>query len=873
MIRSADLGDPALRIRLARRLFTRPCVPLQGEPAHGYFLRLSEAHRQPSVVLFAREVDINIDWGDQSACLAVVLENDALNDADRAALIWWTPVLDGAFVRVAGEQIRRDDLSINTRRFCPACLHESPHHRMWFDCLFMVTCPLHGTAIVDSVAGSPVAGFHHALIDHSPTGTSFAFHHPRLSKSPPTPEAYALGRWGLMDQIRNDFLDPFPLSDIIEASELLGRLVIGRRLPSMPTINSPGFEAAILQKRGFAVLQGGPGPIKELLGEIAAEAPPSTFGIRTLFGWAGFNFRFKSDLALAIVGLMGDVGMELGRRGRIRGYVAGVDALMTIKEATEKLEDDRLAEIVQGKVPKRKHAPSQDEENIGFSQDAVSSVARLFGLFHPHSGRKGSPLLLPRTALPVIADVLKTCLMRSAAVKYLAVSKENFDDIVLAGHIRKLGTRWGDSGLEDRFELAELERFLDRIPLRKDESADLKPSMTICVSSHIPTVSRMLAHTQYEAGRFFTEVFAGEIVVMTRTSLAGGLSAFRIHLNDQSIGHAFTGRWISLGRTRKIEVGDDRMSQRQACALLDINPPTAKALVDAGYIATAPSMNRSDHVNLDRASVLRFSERYIAGKHYAELLGCQSSKVNLRVAERGVLPLIELNGANGKTNINPVYARDDMRSAFGFKTDPDKTDIARLGWKKMADFMGREASVFALWHVYDGIEAMFSTADRLWPMRVSYKFDEVGPYPELDDSYAYSINVDLKISGLDAEKRIDAFEKICASRMARVSEQNDADLGLLDLGVKAYVNRTEGSCHASMKAFAVNGHGRSLSKEERFAKCAEQDSELIWLMLNIIKCSFEEGRPYDADVFGIWPTRFTRDLPSSMANYHDGMAA
>lgn len=250
----------SLEVRRGRRYVKRWPDLEVGEPAHGFMMRVALAHHEPSAAVFAKKLDL-YDSDDAEGCL-LALSGSLLAERrkpDLEMLRRWTPLFTGSTGVVNGETIRRDDWSNRFRKHCRACLAEKPFHRTWFDFTFVAVCPFHGTPVSDRMPDGTRAYFHTADMTMTAAGIKVATHAQRLSGVPETLEAYALGRLGLMPRRPLPFLDAVTLGEVVEASEVMGRLVERGWLKNSPepvgidTHAAPGTKAA-----GFAVLAEGP---------------------------------------------------------------------------------------------------------------------------------------------------------------------------------------------------------------------------------------------------------------------------------------------------------------------------------------------------------------------------------------------------------------------------------------------------------------------------------------------------------------------------------------------------------------------------------------------------------------------------------------
>lgn len=223
------------RLRMAGRGITRWIEPKPEEPAHGFLVRLARRHHVDSVREFAANLGIDA-IEDVEACLSALSRSRFATPEHIASLRRWTADVHGlatrrfasgrgdrlqSFVSLGGQTVRRDDWTLATRRFCPACLAEDPYHRAWFDLAFVRTCPIHGVDLTDVAPDGTSVGWKRSSLDVTNLHGRLAKASPRLDGPPPTLEAYVLGRMGVIPAAAHDLLDARPVHEVVEAAEMM----------------------------------------------------------------------------------------------------------------------------------------------------------------------------------------------------------------------------------------------------------------------------------------------------------------------------------------------------------------------------------------------------------------------------------------------------------------------------------------------------------------------------------------------------------------------------------------------------------------------------------------------------------------------------
>ncbi len=822
---TADLAPEARR---GLRIISRWTEPKVGEPAHGFLMRISQEHGISSAAAFADDLGLN-DADDAEGCL-IALSGSELAEHhmdDLATLRHWTPAFDGSRGVLAGEVIRRDDWTVRTRKYCAACLAEDSYHRTWFDLTFVAVCPFHGTPVTDILPDGTRGYFRTAEIAQTLSGVRVAVPSPRLDQPPKTIESYALGRLGLMPRWTIPFLDVELLGEIIEASEVMGRLAEGGWRHNTPEPIGIGAGAAAATKAiGFAILAQGPEGAKALFRKIAAQAPAGTFGTKRLFGWASPNFAQRRGFCGRLQRLMAKVAVEIGysaRRAATRAETV-VAAAMTMAEVAAE---------------------------VGQTVDVVTAIATDLGVMLPHKGGTGTPFLMPRANVPDVAAALTRSVTRGEAAAMLGVSYDMFLEIARTCSIPKVGSRWGQRedgkkvGYQDRFERDELTRFLDSIPAEPLENFEMR-DMPLPWPEPV-AIPELLEATRYDVPEFFRGLMAGEIRA-ERTGRDKGLADFEVWPNLQPLWHPFTKRCLS-GMATRGKRASDGMSMREAAALLEVEVFTIRYLIADGHFGG--DLEDTGQNRLDRDAVVAFFRRYAVAKVYAEALECTNAQAVHILRKRGLSPAVTVTNptlAQGKQNLAFFFDRAEVRNALGLALDPEATDGARIVWKRLSAFLGQNQSAFSLSRL-KGQSALLSTFSKLWCIDVRYEFDDQPPCEPLWRTYRYSITAQLTIEGKSFGDRRDEILSFIKERTLWPEMQVEVDAtGLVArLGTR--------SIHDGIP---IGPTGPAEAGMDFVARYGAEEVDVIERMLHMLKGAFEPSdRPFDLRTFGPWePVRY-----------------
>jgi hypothetical protein len=190
------------------------------EPAHGYFARLVVAEGHSSVTRYADGIDVDTRYTHPETLLDVLLKLP-LSEERKARLRNATPRRDGEGVWLAGQRFNVTDLSFSSRRWCPGCLHESAHHRAWWDIVAITECPFHCQPLHDQDEMSNPVRWWWPVMHMSPRGVMLSKQMARIEASQ-TFEAYVIGRLGFGPLVVAPLLDQSDLGTVIDVCQIVG---------------------------------------------------------------------------------------------------------------------------------------------------------------------------------------------------------------------------------------------------------------------------------------------------------------------------------------------------------------------------------------------------------------------------------------------------------------------------------------------------------------------------------------------------------------------------------------------------------------------------------------------------------------------------
>lgn len=314
--------------------------PLEFETAHGWLRRALRANGQPSVPPFCIQFGLNHRYLSPMTCLRIA-ENSEVERLDELAAN--TARRIGNRIEVRGEAVMGKVWSIRHRRYCPACLHESTHHRLFWDFRFYLTCPYHGVPIL----GDPATG----RVTWAPTdlalnhdGRYLPIESPRLERPLEGLELYFVRRLSGAASHPVPLLDPYRLDEVEWTVRRLGAMLLGE-----PELKPHARREVLVarQAKGYEALASGRPALLEVLFEHAdrqAGLLPrrAERSIAQLFGWFTDLLRARSDpLAAVVLDAMADVAERCGRRtlrGRSRPPARVPDGKLTLTEFAARLD-------------------------------------------------------------------------------------------------------------------------------------------------------------------------------------------------------------------------------------------------------------------------------------------------------------------------------------------------------------------------------------------------------------------------------------------------------------------------------------------------------------------------------------------------------
>ena len=603
--------------------------PHPGEPAHGYVVRLGAMSGIGSVAVLLNSHGLNGRDIQPAECLEFAL---SFPITGKEHLIHATPVVTPTSVVIMGQEVRRRHWQIGLRRFCPACLAESPHHRAWWDLPAFARCPDHDIDIVDRDASGHPVPWWSASFTHAPTGSPLPRHGvPRRTVPRPSLEGYILARLGAAGPPAVPLLDDLPtLGDVLDAVELVGRVALGGTLRTRPVVGvTKGFDLPAVNRAGYDVLRKGEDGLVMLLHAVAAAraAFKDGRGKRASFGWLGSALNAEKGSHIGILaGCMRRVAIERGdfSPSTCEAWYAGEAGWLPVPTLAAELglTEERLRRL---------------SEALGIHERQFGIARARYRSFSPEQAES-------------VRRTLASCLDRDGAADALGLPRDTFDALVCAGVIARF-VRIGTGRDRARFRPEDVATLAARLLHKVEPATDvpdghlrLADLRRTCKTNPARSVEAILKGYAVPRGRLGPTV--GDLLVPDpRRDRGGGMRAARAALRTLP-----------------------GLSRYQAATVLGCRVETVDGLIDGGHLRVCSGgrgWRRIDEVSLDG-----FRRIWAPADIYADIAGAARSGHEAGAALEK-LGVETLRVAQKDGTVTHLVNRAGARSILALACDPD----------------------------------------------------------------------------------------------------------------------------------------------------------------------------------------------------------
>jgi hypothetical protein len=210
-----------------------PVPARPGESLLGFLLRLAERNHVRDPIAFVVDSDLPYSVTEaiafRASDLTLLARRAGVKRRYLEEMAYW-PTAPG-LVNFMGRELRREDVTVQHRRYCPKCLKSAPYHRAVWDLSVSTACIEHRVRLRDACScgerltwqfGTP--SFCRCGNDLRDTSAK------RLPKAELVGLAYVLGRLGMAPRTKGpDFLNALAPRYVIELLLGLGAFVSGER--------------------------------------------------------------------------------------------------------------------------------------------------------------------------------------------------------------------------------------------------------------------------------------------------------------------------------------------------------------------------------------------------------------------------------------------------------------------------------------------------------------------------------------------------------------------------------------------------------------------------------------------------------------------
>jgi hypothetical protein len=558
--------------------------PRHGEPAHGYFTQLVGEGYHASARVYANEMEINGRNIVMKEMLDELLRLP-LADEHKESLVRWTPIWDGTFHRLAGETLRKRQMSFYDRRFCRGCLAEAPYHRVWWDIVEFNVCPFHAEPLENKTLRGGTIKWWYPSFQTAPDGEALRRNIPQLHE-PDDFEWYVVSRLGCAECYERPLLDPAPLHEVIDLCGAVGRILAN---PWSRVAPEAGREDC---RVGFHALSGSLEDLESAFVtwlETNVPEKERKRGIQHGYGW----FQRRGDSNFFEAALWPEVNAAMrkafARTGRIGRQSTGVETL-THSEST--IKEAALA--------------------IGMDVRGLRAIAQQIGLAVKDPNPAMRAFLTPEQVATLYATAWDLINVKEAA-RRLGCSQPCVRDLVSSGLLKGFQqTRiFGHEGHGLSLLGSEVDALLQRV-------LNMQIAVGRGQQHGMFYLSRALGKKESD---IVLAVLAGEMAVVNIDRRRKGIASWRFEAVDNKT--AFRRR-----------VGEDEVRLIEAGAVMRMGTDVISLFVRAGVIKSR--IGEDGQTYLDRTSFDAFSSKYVNAKAYMDRLGCTEFYLGAKLQELGI---------------------------------------------------------------------------------------------------------------------------------------------------------------------------------------------------------------------------------------------
>lgn len=576
--------------------------PRDAEPAHGYVLRrIGEEFHKSANVYLDRVMDERT--GSIYSRSAELVRKMPMPEEARNRVLRCTPVRSREFVKLSGQRLMHHNLSITFRRFCPACIEESPHHRMWWDLACFQRCPLHRTALVRKNAHGKRYKWSWPFFAVDRYGNECGLFGER-NVDTESFEHYIMQRLGWAPPIARPLLDDLPLDRVIDHSAILGRVVSNGYSRTAPRARDHDWSS------GFSLLKG--------------EISGLELGLETwLLKNTDQELRNQGDIAFGWI-RSGSRNVEFGqsidramkitmlRNGRLKRSAArGLEAKRREQSLLELCERHELPKLAMKHIIRSIGMPLARGRISYFDMDQVAAIDRF----------------------------VKDLISPQEVAEMLGCTRRVVSGLIEKGRLRGLpltGIGQGTQGLVPKADVEALLRKFKELPMSGESHSVYT----------VGTFSQREDSTDHDV---VERVLSGALTLANIVPGRTGVAGWRLHIRHLAKQQRRPPRWH--------KPPPDCMTGTEAAVMTSIHPTTLSYVIKLGFIRHS----RDNPLWLDRESVEIFHRKYVKLALFHRELGTTVRNVKPIARDLGVPLLFDTHGPR----YQPIVARADIERLVG----------------------------------------------------------------------------------------------------------------------------------------------------------------------------------------------------------------
>ncbi|MBY5708076.1 TniQ family protein [Rhizobium leguminosarum] len=594
------------------------------EPGHGYYARLVAAEGHSSVTRYSDGIDVDTRTMSPERLMDIVLKLP-LSEERKLRLRNATPVRKHDGIWLAGQRFNAYDLSFSSRRWCPGCLHESAHHRAWWDVLAITECPYHRHPLLDlDQVGEPVRWWW-PIMNVSPRGPMLAAPLPRANDTE-TFAGYIIGRLRFDRRFQAPLLDQSDIGTVIDLCDLVGRLLASSSLSDVPPDDRKSAET------GFQALSSDAVALVEAVRAWIRRAVPQE--VRTK-GY-GFVFRWIVERKWGLLDLrLTDMLQKVLRKAlalEAREFSAPLTSAVFLQEEVS------LAALA---------------HRMGVARNGVATVADMLGFLPKREKYRGMVMFDPSEADGIEAFWDRTVHRRQAA-PLLGLTPPEMKPLVDAGYLREFssaGVEGDDEG--HRYLKSDIDNLLTKLSeLVKAEAPVTRTGFRNYAKDH--------------------KLRRGDLAVFV---LRKGLDVVAVDGSKPGFdGLAIICEPVKSTRRplRKLQRADNVLSVGEAQVELNVTRETMLRLLDEGHLMEVKGDGAARW--LDKVSVMAFAADYRNANMFLRTLELSLDQMIEIMERHGFRPVLKRRPKAEARSVNTIYRYQDIAKAFRLKGDPTVID-------------------------------------------------------------------------------------------------------------------------------------------------------------------------------------------------------